>query len=140
MGSSEASPSPALERPAPQDVRCAFGPSFFRGQLAALVRDRCPEESERLPRVTLWLGDGETLEVCRIAGVSPRWVALAVRGQSKHGEAMPLVLAPYEAIARVRVADPQADHPSIGFDCPRAPTLLGTTPLARAGGGGERRA
>ena len=36
------------------DHQLPFGPRFFLVQLAAFVRDRCPETSERLPHVEAW--------------------------------------------------------------------------------------
>lgn len=120
----------ALARLVLADARFTFGPTFFLTQLAALVRDRCPDESEPLPEVTISLVDGEAVEVCHIAAVSSRWVALAVRGQSPPAETMPTLLVPYETIARMRIADHRHREggTSIGFDCARTPTIVG--PLA----------
>ena len=107
------------------DAQHVFGPMFFLERLAVLVRDRCPGEGDQLPEVTLWLVDGEALELCHIAMVGPRWVAVAARGQAPRGAAMPLMLLPYAAIVRVRIADAREGGASIGFDCRHPPRIVG---------------
>ncbi len=52
------------------DQAYPFGPSFFLSYLARFVRDRCPESAEHLPTVQILLGDGETLDLCHVIGVS----------------------------------------------------------------------
>ena len=71
----ESAEAPALALLAKQ----AFGPTFFRAQLASFARDRCPAPDERLPVVELHLQGGEIVEICHVIGVAPGWVALAAR-------------------------------------------------------------
>lgn len=122
----EPSPIPAeqLAELIVADRRCLFGPMFFLRHLGVLVRDRCPDPGERLPSVSLWLADGSTVDVCHIEMVSPRWVALAIRGASRPGRPMPLLLVPYETIIRVQIAEPADDVKAIGFDPARQPGIL----------------
>ncbi len=97
------------------DRACTFGPSFFLGHLGRFVRDRCPDPKENLPVVHAHLADGESLDVCHIIGVSPRWVMLAVRDAASHGDGMAIELVPYELIRRISIRTRRAESASIGF-------------------------
>ena len=114
------------------DLGCAFGPSFFLGHLGRFVRDRCPEPTEKLPTVEVRLGDGQTLDVCHIIGVSPRWVMLAVRDAATHREEMALELVPYETIQRVRITTRRAEGASIGFSQTQSPEIIAPETLLKA--------
>ena len=113
------------------DVACSFGPSFFLGQLGRFVRDRCPEAAENLPLVQVRLADGETLDVCHIIGVSPRWVMLAVRDAGSHRDGMAVELVPYEIIRRVGIGSRRAEGSSIGFAQMVPPTIIAPETLLR---------
>jgi hypothetical protein len=113
------------------DLTCAFGPSFFLGHLGRFVRDRCPDRTENLPTVELRLVDGETLDVCHIIGVSPRWVMLAVRDAASHREEMALKLVPYETIQRVGISARRVEGSSIGFSQARSPEIITPETLLR---------
>jgi hypothetical protein len=106
------------------DLTCAFGPSFFMGHLGRFVRDRCPDPTENLPMVKVRLVDGETLDVCHIIGVSPRWVMFAVRDAASHGDEMALALVPYETIQRIGISIRRAEGSSIGFSQPHPPEII----------------
>ena len=114
------------------DVTCAFGPSFFLGQLGRFVRDRCPEATENLPLVQLRLADGQTVDVCHIVGVSPRWVMLAVRDEGSQRDHMAIELVPYELIRRVGIATRRGDTASIGFSQARPPDIIGLEALIQS--------
>lgn len=114
------------------DVACAFGPSFFLGHLGRFVRDRCPDQKENLPRVQVHLVDGNTLDVCHIIGVSPRWVMLAVRDATNQGDGMAVELVPYEIIRRVGIGSQRAETASIGFAQKRPPEVISPETLLRA--------
>ena len=126
----EADPSAAAFLRA--DVACAFGPSFFLGQLGRFVRDRCPEATENLPLVQLRLADGETVDVCHIIGVSPRWVMLAVRDEGSQRDRMAVELVPYELIRRVGIATRRGETASIGFSQVRPPDIIGLEALIQS--------
>ena len=113
------------------DLTCAFGPSFFLGQLGRFVRDRCPDPTENLPTVEVRLVDGETLDVCHIIGVSPRWVMLAVRDTASHRDEMAIKLVPYETIQRVGISTRRAEGSSIGFSQMRPPEIITPETLLR---------
>ena len=130
MSSSHTSHALAADSAAPggsfhaADVACAFGPSFFVDHLRQFVRDRCPDPAEHLPLVRLRLADGDTLNVCHIISVSPRWVMLAVRDAANHGDGMALELVPFESIRRVGIVTRRAGEGSIGFVQTHTPTLV----------------
>ena len=114
------------------DMRCAFGPSFFLGNLGRFVREHCPESKENLPLVRVYVAGGETLDVCHIIGVSPRWVMLAVRDLGNQRDAMAVELVPYEAIHRVSIRSQNVDSRSMGFSEIRRPQIIGPETLVRA--------
>jgi len=104
-------------------VRCPFGPQFFLEQLAAFVRDRCPDPGEQLPRVDLWYL-GEPLAVCHVVAVAPSWVAVAVRDRHAHDADMRTELIPYETISRVTIGAPVSRSRGVGFDCAHRPEIV----------------
>jgi hypothetical protein len=114
------------------DLDCAFGPSFFLGHLGRFVRDRCPDPTENLPVVDERLADGETLHVCHIIGISPRWVMLAVRATSSQRDGMAVELVPFEIIRRVGISTRRAGGASIGFAQEHPPEIIGPETLVRA--------
>ena len=114
------------------DLACAFGPSFFLGHLGRFVRDRCPDVTESLPLVQVRLADGETLDICHIIGVSPRWVMLAVRDTASHRDGMAVELVPYEIIRRVGIATRHGEGSSIGFAQTTPPEIIAPEMLLRA--------
>lgn len=114
------------------DLECAFGPSFFLGHLARFVRDQCPAPGEDLPIVQIHLGTSETLNVCHIIGVSPRWVVLAVRDAAGHGDRMAIEIVPYPLIQRVSIRTRQADSASIGFSETHSPAIIKAEALLQA--------
>ena len=115
------------------ELACTFGPSFFLGHLGRFVRDRCPDPKESLPVVQVYLADGDALDVCHIIGVSPRWVMLAVRDATSHGDGMAIELVPFELIRRVCIRTRRAESSSsIGFNQARAPEIIGAETLLRA--------
>ncbi len=108
------------------ESRWVFGPIFFLHQLAAFVRDRCPDPREGLPAVRLHLGDGEVLDVCHIIGVTPTWLAVAVNESEKPSGASPMrtEIVPYGMVARVSIRPAQSAEPHIGFDITRRPEVV----------------
>ena len=114
------------------DLACPFGPSFFLGDLGRFVRDRCPDAAEQLPVVQIRLADGETLALCHIMGVSPRWVMLAVHDAASHGDAMAVELAPYEIIRRVYIGTRRAEGTTVGFAQTHLAQIIAPEALLRA--------
>ena len=114
------------------DLACTFGPSFFLRYLGSFVRDHCPESPEDLPVVELHLVSGETLALCHVIGVSPRWVMLAVPASRSHGAGMTVELLPYEVICGVCIRTRETGGGSIGFDQVRAPEIIAPEALIRA--------
>jgi len=105
------------------EAGCAFGPTFFVGQLGRLVRERCPDPQEGLPSVQLHLHDGERLDLCHVIGFAPHWVALAV--WENGSDAMRTELVPYGSIARVTIGAPRGRGTHVGFDQSHAPIAMG---------------
>lgn len=128
-------------------VRCPFGPQFFLEQLAAFVRDRCPDPGEQLPRVDLWYL-GEPLAVCHVVAVAPSWVAVAVRDRHALDAEMRTELIPYETISRVTIGAPVSRSRGMGFDGSHHPAIVDDAQpparmlavAARIGGDAEERA
>lgn len=114
------------------DLEFPFGPSFFLGHLGRFVRDQCPAPTEDLPIVQVHLCTSETLNVCHIIGVSPRWVVLAVRDAASHGDRMAIDIVPYPLIQRVSIRTRQAESASIGFSETHAPAIIGAETLLQA--------
>jgi hypothetical protein len=123
----------AMAEFARSDMACTFGPSFFLGQLGRFVRDRCPDPQEHLPVVQVHLADGETLDICHIIGVSPRWVMLAVRDAASHRDGMAIELVPYEIIRRVCIRTRRAaEGASPGYAQTRPPEIVAAETLLQA--------
>ncbi|MBW7905333.1 MAG: hypothetical protein LC135_05155 [Phycisphaerae bacterium] len=103
-----------------------FGPLFFLTQLAAFVRDHCPDTVESLPVVELHLHSAEVLRICHVIGVGPLYVALAVYDDDNAGEpqAMRTELLPYESIIRVTIRATPPTGPQIGFKLAQVPALI----------------
>ena len=104
-----------------QSVHCPFGPRFFLEQLAGFVRDRCPDATEHLPHLELWITGGEPIAVCHVIALAPQWVAIAAAG-GRDAE-MRTEILPYELITRVTIAA-TARGRGIGFDQARRPLVL----------------
>lgn len=121
------------------DRTCPFGPSFFLGHLGTFVRNHCPDPQENLPVVQIHLASAETLDVCHIVGVSPRWVMLAVRDGASHRDSMAIEMVPYALIQRVSIRAPHAESPSVGFSDTRAPAIIGAETLLHAAMSPQRR-
>ena len=94
-------------------LESAFGPGFFQTQLNVLVRDRCPQPGEMLPSVTIRLIDGESLDVCYLIALTPKWLAVAVAGDSPGPVRTELV--PYAGIFRITIRPVIAAGHQIGF-------------------------
>ena len=115
------------------DLGCTFGPSFFLSHLERFVRDRCPDREENLPLVQLHLADGDTLDLCHIIGVSPRWVMLAVRDAAGHHDGMAIELVPYELVRRVCIRTRRrGESASVGYAQVRPPEMVSAEALLRA--------
>ena len=114
------------------DLACPFGPSFFLGHLATFVRKHCPDPKENLPIVHLHMANGETLDVCHIIGVSPRWVMVAVPDAASHRDSMAIEIVPFGLIQRVSIRTRHAESASIGFSETRAPAIIGAETLLQA--------
>lgn len=106
------------------DSTCPFGPSFFLSHLGRFVRDHCPAPEEHLPTVQIRLADGQTLDLCHIVGVSPRWVMLAVRDKASRQDDMAIDLVPFEMIRGVRIRARHAEGSTVGFAQHHAPSVI----------------
>ena len=94
----------------------AFGPAFFTTQLAAFVRDRCPDPSEALPSVELHLVGGESLDVCHVIRMAASWVALAVNDrEASEFVSMRTEILPYAQICRATIRAFQPSTNRVGF-------------------------
>ena len=131
-GSEIATTTPDQEQIVAQLLRATsrrpFGPLFFADQLAAFVRDRCPEPSERLPTVDLWLAQGEPIRVCHVIAVTPRWVVIAARDRDETDAKMTTEFHPYELIVRVSIGPTVARGRGIGFEQASRPALVDVAP------------
>lgn len=114
------------------DLVCPFGPSFFLGYLERFVRSHCPDPTEKLPGVQVHLANGETLDLCHIIGVAPRWVVLAVRDTASQTDGMAIELVPFERIQGVRIGTPHAEGHFVGFVQSRTPDIIDVEALLRA--------
>lgn len=106
------------------DRAYTFGPGFFLSYLARFVRDRCPDSSEHLPTVQLLLGDGETLDLCHVIGVSEHWALLAVRDAGEHATAMAVDIVPFQLIRRVCIRTRRAEPGAVGFGHGHVPEII----------------
>ena len=107
-------------------------PEFLPGVFGRFVRDHCPDPKEHLPVVQIQLAGGETLDLCHIIGVSPRWVVLAVREAATHKDGMTIELVPFEIIRGVCIRTRHAEGASVGFAQNRAPEIIAAETLLRA--------
>ena len=120
----EAGVRAALQELALTEARCPFGPRFFLGQLAAFVRNHCPDPAEHLPQLELW-ASGERISVCHIVAITPYWIAIAARSDIEDSK-MRTELVPYESIGRVTIGRAPAGTRSVGFDVERRPVVIDT--------------
>ena len=125
-------PSEAAKAFARADLACHFGPSFFLRYLGSFVRDHCPDPGEHLPVVELRLVSGESLRLCHVVGVAPRWVMLAIPAVESHGGGMAIELLPYEAICSVCIRTRETGNGSIGFNQVRTPEIIAPEALLQA--------
>jgi hypothetical protein len=104
----------------------SFGPAFFMTQLRGFAGEKCPDPALERPVVEIHLGDGETLDLCHIIGVTPNWVALAVRDGNEDGapRRMRTEFVPFAAIARVTLRGSRPESPHLGFEHSRVPRVL----------------
>src|SRR6058998_2405097 len=103
-----------------------FGPAFFMTQLRGFAGEKCPDPAVSRPAVEIHLGDGEVLDLCHIIGVTPGWVALAVR-DGEEVETPPKMrteFVPFEAILRVTLRSSRPESPHLGFEASRVPRVL----------------
>ena len=111
-------------------VRHPFGPAFFMTQLRGFAGEKCPDPSVERPVVEIHLGDGETMELRQIIGVTPNWVALAVRDGDEDDTPQRLrtEFVPFQAIARVTLRASRQELPQLGFEVGREPKVLSDRP------------
>ena len=114
------------------DRRNPFGPTFFRTQLRAFLRDEAAEPTDVLPVVEIHLGDRHALDLSHIISITPGWVAVAVheRGDGVPRTRLRTEFIPYDVITRVTLL-PVRPYPSqFGFD--RARMQQGLAPVGGA--------
>jgi hypothetical protein len=111
-------------------VRHPFGPGFFLTQLRGFAGEKCPDPALERPVVEIHLGDGETLDLCHIIGVTPSWVALAVQDGDEDDtpRRMRTEFVPFEVIARVTLRSSRPESPHLGFEHGRVPRVLSAQP------------
>jgi hypothetical protein len=109
-----------------------FGPSFFLHHLGGFVRDRCPDPQEHMPVVEVHLADGETMTVCHIVGVSPRWVVFAVRTAGAESDVMAIECIPFAVIRRVTIHARRPGHGAVGFKQVQPPSIVAAEALLQA--------
>jgi hypothetical protein len=111
-------------------MRHPFGPAFFLTQLRGFAGEKCPDPAVDRPMVEIHLGDGESLDLCQVIGVTPNWVALAVRDSDEddNTQRMRTEFVPFEAIARVTLRASRPESPHLGFEHHRMPKVLNTPP------------
>lgn len=114
------------ERFARADDRYPFGPTFFRKQLRAFLRDEAAEPTDVLPVVEIHLGDRHPLDLAHIINVTPEWVAVAVRDTSDGPTSTRLrtEFLPYDAITRVTLLPVRPFASQLGFDRARMAGVL----------------
>jgi len=107
-------------------VHHPFGPAFFMTQLRGFAGEKCPDPAVARPAVEIHLGDGEVLDLCHIIGVTPGWVALAVRDgdEDETPARMRTEFVPYETIGRVTLRSSRPESPHLGFEASRVPRVL----------------
>jgi hypothetical protein len=107
-----------------------FGPAFFLTQLRGFAGEKCPDPALERPVVEIHLGDGETLDLRHIIGVTPNWVALAVQDGDEDDppRRMRTEFVPFAAIARVTLRASRPEVPHIGFEHGRVPQVLNAQP------------
>jgi hypothetical protein len=134
-GRDKGPPEPAVfvrseeERYARADDRYPFGPTFFRKQLRAFMRDEAAEPTDVLPVVEIHLVDRHPLDLAHIINVTPEWVALAVADRGEGGSArLRTEFVPYDAIARVTLLPVRTYASQLGFDRARLSQMMNPPP------------
>jgi len=106
--------------------RHPFGPAFFMAQLRGFAGEGYPNPVVARPMVEIHLDNGDVLDLCHIIGVTPQWVALAVRDgddDDRPGHVRTEFIA-YDSIRRVTLRPARPEAPQLGFEASRAPRLL----------------
>jgi len=89
-----------------------FNRTFFNVTLGELV-ERCGPGKEK--RLTLFLTDGSTLDVCGIDELTDHYVALRNYTNGDDACATAVQLIPYALIYRVEITPRSADEQRVGF-------------------------
>jgi hypothetical protein len=101
-----------------------FDPNFFCTILPGRVGALCPGVSKHVPVVLVHLVDGSVLDVCHIAQLSPRWVAMAAFRNAPSCEEMDLHFVPYSTILRVTLSARSVSERQIGFQIDHAASAI----------------
>lgn len=92
-----------------------FDASFYAETLPDLVQAECRRQPEKTPVVEMRLGDGGALDVCHVAQLAERWLAVTFFRDVEACEDMDVCFLPYELVARVTVSLHPRQTRKLGF-------------------------
>lgn len=96
-----------------------FGPVFFQRVLRGMIR-ACPCGQGQEPACTVYLGDGQAIDVIQVVAIAERFVVLAVfegageDGVERSADDVGIEAVPYDLILRVSVKR-AASRARLGF-------------------------
>ena len=92
-----------------------FDANFYAETLPDLVQAECLRQPEKTPVVKLRLGDGGELDVCHVAQLAARWLAVTFFRDAERCDDMDVCFLPYELVARVTVSLHPRQTRKLGF-------------------------
>jgi hypothetical protein len=112
-----------------------FDAKFYAQTLPDLVRSECRRQPDKTPVVELRLGDGSTLDVCHVAQLAERWLAVTFFRDVENCDDMDVSFLPYELVARITVSLHLKQSRKLGFsieDTVKSTATAGTAAETRS--------
>lgn len=101
-----------------------FDAAFFSEVLPERVKQQCEGQPDKLPVVTLQLGDGRVFDVCHIGHFAPVWMAVFYYRDTITCQEMDLVFIPYALVTTATVSLHHKANRPAGFDVSKVGTDL----------------
>jgi hypothetical protein len=97
-------------------------------QLRGFAGENYPDPKVARPMVEIHLAGGDTLDLCHIIGVTPQWVALAVRDDDEDDrQRVRTEFIAYDSIERVTLRAARPESPQLGFEASRTPRVMASS-------------
>ena len=111
----------------------AFDASFYREVLPERVTAECQGRPDAVPVVTLYLGNGNVLDLCHIVHLADDWFAVHHFRDVEICEDMDVAFLPYGLVSLITISVHHPESRRMGFSVGEKPD----TPVAQTQGRGE---